>query len=197
MAEEGQLTAITAILGSVTPPGRLSTAVRDALARAATSGHGTTLLDLGQLSLGFADGRPLEQLTDDTPRLVQSVQAADAVLLATPIYRATLTGALKNALDLLPLEALRDTPVGIVSMGATLHHFLGAESHLRDILAWFGAITAPTAVYLSPADFVDGKLAGGAAAALDELIASLVRLTGLSGGGGLGPAPLAAGPPKG
>jgi FMN reductase len=197
MAGEDQLTAITAILGSVTPPGRLSTAVREALARAEALGHGTTLLDLGQLSLGFADGRPLDQLTDDTPRLVQLVQAADAVLLATPIYRATLTGALKNALDLLPLEALRDKPVGIVSMGATLHHFLGAESHLRDILAWFGAITAPTAVYLSPADFVDGKLTAGAGAALDELLTTLARLTSLSGNGGLGPPPLAAGPRKG
>lgn len=186
------MTRIAAILGSVTPPGRLSSAVSGALERAAASGHSTTLLDLGQLSLGFADGRPLDQLTDDTPKLVRSVEAADAVILATPVYRATLTGALKNALDLLPIEALQAKPVGVVAMGATLHHFLGAESHLRDILAWFGAWQLPTGVYLSSGDFTDGNLTSGAAESLDQLVAALAALANARGELPAGPPPLAA-----
>ncbi len=186
------MTRIAAILGSVTPPGRLSSAVSGALERAAASGHSTTLLDLGQLSLGFADGRPLDQLTDDTPTLVRSIEAADAVILATPVYRATLTGALKNALDLLPIEALQAKPVGVVAMGATLHHFLGAESHLRDILAWFGAWQLPAGVYLSSGDFTDGNLAPGAAESLDQLVAALVALANARGELPAGPPPLAA-----
>lgn len=186
------MTRIAAILGSVTPPGRLSSAVSGALERAAASGHGTTLLDLGQLSLGFADGRPLDQLTDDTPKLVRSIEAADAVILATPVYRATLTGALKNALDLLPIQALQAKPVGVVAMGATLHHFLGAESHLRDILAWFGAWQLPAGVYLSSGDFTDGNLAPGAAESLDQLVAALVALANARGELPAGPPPLAA-----
>jgi FMN reductase len=183
---------IVAVLGSVTPPGRLSSAIGGAIDRATASGLPARILDLGQLKLGFADGRPAEQLDDDTGRLIAEVQQADSVLLATPIYRATLTGALKNALDLLPIEALKDKPVGIVSMGATLHHFLGAESHLRDILAWFGALTAPTAVYLSSADFEEGILKQDAAARLDELIHTLNRLCTVSFAGAIGPVPLAA-----
>lgn len=186
------MTAIAAILGSVTPPGRLASAIAGALARAASAGHTATLLDLGQLKLGFADGRPLEQLTDDTPRLVETISAADAVILATPVYRATLTGALKNALDLLPVEALQGKPVGVVAMGATLHHFLGAESHLRDILAWFGAWQMPTGVYLSSADFEEGKLTGGAADALDALVAALLGVAEVGAGMPAGPLPLAA-----
>ncbi len=183
---------IVAVLGSVTPPGRFSSAISGALDRATAAGHEAALLDLGQLRLGFADGRPAEQLDDDTDRLVSEVSAADAVILATPIYRATLTGALKNALDLLPIEALQDKPVGIVSMGATLHHFLGAESHLRDILGWFGALTLPNAVYLSSADFVDGALTENAAARLDDLVAALERFVTVASGGPVGPTPLAA-----
>ena len=41
------------------------------------------------------------------------------MLLASPVYRASFTGALKNLLDLTPVEALRAKPVGIVAMGAT------------------------------------------------------------------------------
>ncbi len=183
---------VLAVLGSVTPPGRLSSAITGALDRATAAGHSASLLDLGQLKLGFADGRPAEQLDDDTGRLAAEVQGAEAVILATPIYRATLTGALKNALDLLPIEALQDKPVGIVSMGATLHHFLGAESHLRDILAWFGALTAPNAVYLSSADFADGALTENAATILDDLVAALERFVVVASGGPVGPTPLAA-----
>ncbi len=186
------MTTIAAILGSVTPPGRLSSAISGALERAAASGDTTTLLDLGQMTLGFADGTPVEKLTDDTPKLVQTIQSADAVLLATPVYRATLTGALKNALDLLPIEALQGKPVGVVAMGATLHHFLGAESHLRDILGWFGAWQLPTGVYLSSADFAEGKLTPAAAEGLDELLAALMALAGHSRALPAGPAPLAA-----
>ena len=182
---------IVAILGSVTPPGRLASAVSGALERARAAGHEATLLDLGQITLGFADGRPLEQLSDDTPKLVNTVSEADAVLPATPVYRATLTGALKNALDLLPVAALQAKPVAVVAMGATLHHSLGPESHLRDILGWFGAWQLPTSVYLSSADFAEGKLTAGAAAALDELVLALADLAGRAGAPA-GPPPLAA-----
>lgn len=189
------MTAIAAILGSVTPPGRLSSAVQDALLRAQVAGHATTFLDLGTLRLGFADGRPVAQLDDDTPRLIEVISAAEAVLLATPVYRGTLTGALKNALDLLPIEALHGKAVGVVAMGATLHHYLGAESHLRDILAWFGAFTLPTSVYLSSADFREGALTETASATLDQLLRQLGAAAAAAGSlAALGPVPLAAAP---
>ena len=186
------MTTIAALLGSVTPPGRLTSAVVGALQRAESQGLQTVVFDPGAMSIGFADGRPLDQLTDDTSRLVKGIMAADAVILATPVYRGTLTGALKNALDLLPIEALLGKPVGIIAMGATLHHYLGAESHLRDILAWFGAFTLPTGVYLSSADFRDGAPSDEAAASLDALIAAATSLAGMANQLLAGPPPLAA-----
>lgn len=192
------MTTIAALLGSVTPPGRLYSAVTGALDRAEKAGHEISLLDLGALSVGFADGRPIEELNDDSRELVEAICQAQAVILATPVYRGTLTGALKNALDLLPVEALQGKPVGIVAMGATLHHYLGAEAHLRDVLAWFGAFTLPTAVYLSSSDFSDGVLGEKGAAALDDLLKAAASLAAAAPGLHLGPAPLAgASRPKG
>ncbi|MGE3074999.1 MAG: NADPH-dependent FMN reductase [Dehalococcoidia bacterium] len=186
------MTEIAGLLGSATPPGRLASAISGALTRASEGGHSTRLFDLGAMTVGFADGRPIEQLTDDSPALVKGICGARAVILATPVYRGTLTGALKNALDLLPIEALQGKPVGIVAMGATLHHYLGAESHLRDILAWFGAVTLPTAVYLSSADFTDGVLGDKAASALDELVSAACSCSAALEGASRGPTPLAA-----
>src|SRR5262249_26259064 len=126
-------------------------------------------------------------------RVVSALANADAVLLASPVYRGSFTGALKNLLDLTPVEALRDKPVGIVAMGATLHHYLGVDWHLRAVLAWFGALVAPTSVYLESAHFRAGQLADEPArAALADLVASL--LTMASGPRNrLGPPPIAAG----
>lgn len=150
------------------------------------------MLDLGQLKVGFADGRPLDQLTDDTPALVSAIAAADAVIFATPVYRATLTGALKNAIDLLPVEALMGKPVGVVAMGATLHHYLGTDSHMRDILGWFGALTLPTSVYLASSDFAEGQLTEKAAATLDGLFATAAAFAAATKGMAQLPIPFAA-----
>ena len=78
-------------------------------------------------------------------------------------------------------------------MGATLHHYLGVDWHLRAVLAWFGALVLPTSVYLESAHFKDGKLADAhARASLAELVHSVVTLAG-SVREPLGPPPLAAG----
>ena len=176
------------VLGSVTPPGRLLSALNAVVERTS----GVEVIDLGQRRLDFADGRPPADHDDDSSAIIESVSSADAVVMATPVYRGTYTGALKNLLDLLPIESLRGKPVGIVAMGATQHHYLGAEWHLRDVLAWFGALAAPTAVYLTSADFKDGAPTDAAIAELEALLGTLDRLAAATKGIELGPSPLAA-----
>ena len=187
--------SMTAVIGSATPPGRLRRAVEEALERAAAAGGvavETTLIDLAEVRIAPADGTPPERLGDDTAATVAAIAAADAVLLATPVYRGSFTGVLKNLLDHVPVEALQGTPVGIAAMGATPHHFLGAESHLRDVLAFFGALVAPVGVYLTSADFAGGAPSAHAAGDLDTLVAALAALARATDGltlGGARPLP--------
>jgi FMN reductase len=186
---------LVGVLGSVTPPGRLRRALEAALASAPTAEPGVTadLFDLAELQLPFADGRTPEQIGGDTRRVVAAVQQAGAVLFASPVYRGTFTGALKNLLDLLPVEALAGKPCGILAMGATQHHFLGVDWHLRDVLAWFGAVPTPVSVYLTASDFEEGQLVAARRVELAELVAGLLRLRrALQVAGPLGPSPLAA-----
>ena len=184
------------MLGSVTPPGRLHRALSDAVDRAAGNRSARParieLIDLGEQRIAWADGRPPEALDDDTARVVAAIAGADGVVLATPVHRGSLTGALKNLLDHVPL-ALRGTPVGIVGMGGSDHHYLGVERHLRDVLAFFGAHPLPTAVYLSSRDFAEGVPGERAVGELDELLAAVSALAqALRGAPSLGPAPLAS-----
>src|ERR1044071_4080796 len=89
---------LTVLLGSATPPGRLHRAISTATDRAAErhEGLGVTTFDLAELDIPYADGAPP---AGDTARVVEAVTAASAVLIATPIYRGSLTGPLKNLID--------------------------------------------------------------------------------------------------
>lgn len=182
------------ILGSTTPPGRLHRALDEAIERARERGVEADLLNLGTLDIGFADGTPVEDAGDDTATAIAAIESARALVLATPIYRGSLTGSLKNLLDLTPVPALQGKVVGIVAMGASDHHYLGAERHLRDVLAFFGAIAMPVAVYLNGADFADGIPGERAATLLDELFTATNEAAAALAGARAGhePRPLAA-----
>jgi FMN reductase len=165
-----------------------------AAAQVSDSALEVDLVNLADVRIAYADGRAPEAYGDDTAAVVSRIRTADLIVLASPVYRASFTGALKNLLDHLPVEALMGKPCGIVAMGATMHHFLGVEWHLRQVLSWFGAVVAPTAVYLSSTDFIDGNLVDSAAADLAALADVLLRMRTIGVGSGkpLGPAPLAA-----
>jgi FMN reductase len=122
------MTDMLVIVGSATPPGRLRRAAAGAVERAG-DGVRAELLDLAEVRIVPADGRPPDALGDDTERVVAAIDVAGAVVLATPVYRGSLSGTLKNLLDHVPVAALQGKPVGIAAMGAIDHHFLGAERH--------------------------------------------------------------------
>ena len=150
-------------------------------------------IGLAATRLEICDGRPTESYDAVTRRAIEVIAGADGVLLAAPVYRASFPGVLKNLLDLLPVEALHDKPVAIVAMGGSPHHYLAVDSHLRLVLAWFGAIALPNAAYLTGRDFTDGKLAAeGAVADLRALAEGLAAMAEAVKGKSFGPTPLAA-----
>ncbi len=98
---------------------------------------------------GLADIPPYSQDDEDgaTPEAVKALRdaitAADAVLIATPEYNASLPGQLKNALDWasrpFPDNALRDKPVAVVGASTGLFGAVWAQAELRKVLKAIGA----------------------------------------------------------
>ena len=188
---------LLAIHGTVTRPGRLYRALEVALGglEGVDGGPAAGVLHLGDYRISFADGRPLADYDDDTAAVVERVCGADMFLIATPVFRASFTGALKNLLDHIPVEGLRGKACGLVGMGATEHHYLSVDAQLRPVLAWFGAHVVPGMVYLQSRHFQDGQLVDARAAAdLQSLARAVAALHRAAVGGALsGPPPLAAG----
>ncbi|HEY4332640.1 MAG TPA: NADPH-dependent FMN reductase [Ilumatobacteraceae bacterium] len=177
---------IAVVYGAPTPPGRLAVAAAAASAAVEARGARVVNIDVSALATELLgpSGAPA------VAAAVSAIGSANAVVFTSPVYRASIPGALKCLIDLLPVDALKFKPAGIVAMGGSPHHYLAVDSHLRDVLAWFGALTAPTSVYLTGKSFAeDGQLGEAATAEVGALVASLAALTAVTG---LGPEPLAA-----
>jgi chromate reductase, NAD(P)H dehydrogenase (quinone) len=76
-------------------------------------------------------------------RLRERVEAADALLVATPEYNSSLPGQLKNALDWLsrpyPENALRDLPAAVIGASTGLFGAVWAQAEVRKVLTFAGA----------------------------------------------------------
>lgn len=183
------------VVGAATPPGRLAAAIAAAeeAVRSNAEDIEVDVMNLSELPIDTCDGRPLDGYGVETRQAVDRITAAAAVLIAAPVYRASFPGVLKNLLDIVPVEALQGKPVGVVAMGGSAHHYLAVDTQLRPVLGWFGALVAPTGVYLTGADFRDGQLTSESGrkdlvALADSLLTLLRRLDPAL----LGPPPLAA-----
>lgn len=90
---------------------------------------------------------------------IDAIVAADALIVATPIYAGSYSGLFKMLLDIIDKDALRGTLVLLAATGGTPRHSLAIEHALRPLFSYLGALTAPTAVYAATADWGDSDLA--------------------------------------
>ncbi|MGN7397772.1 NADPH-dependent FMN reductase [Peribacillus frigoritolerans] len=104
-------------------------------------------IDLKMVDLQFCDGRDPYTYTGDTKAVIDLLNSADFFLIGTPIFRASLTGALKNLFDLVPDEVFRKKVIGFVANGGTYQHYLVIENQVKPIAGYFRSYVAPSYVY--------------------------------------------------
>jgi chromate reductase len=112
-----------------------------------------------------------------------AVEAADAILIATPEYNASLPGALKNAIDWasrpFPDNVLRHKPVAVVGASTGLFGAVWAQAEVRKTMKASGAHVVETELPVGMADYAfgeDGLLTDPELTQrLRDLLADLVR----------------------
>ncbi|HEI8865536.1 NADPH-dependent FMN reductase [Serratia sp. AKBS12] len=65
----------------------------------------------------------------------EQLAQADGLLIATPVYKASFSGALKTLLDLLPERALEHKVVLPLATGGSVGHMLAVDYALKPVLA--------------------------------------------------------------
>jgi FMN reductase len=112
---------------------------------------------------------------------VKLVEHADAVIIASPVYKASYTGVLKTFLDLLPQKGLHGKVVLPLFIGGSIAHLLAIDYALKPVLSVLGARYQLGGVYAVDKQIVktddgryeiDEEITQRMHAALEELVSA-------------------------
>lgn len=141
---------IVGIIGSLRDGAYSAKAMEQAVSRVKALGAEVEVIDLREMKLPFCDGGDEYPDYPDVEILRDRVKAADGLILATPEYHGSVSGVIKNALDLMSFEHLSDKVVGIISV-------LGGQSNsnalndLRVIIRWVHGWVIPEQIAVGQA----------------------------------------------
>ncbi|MDN5552410.1 MAG: NAD(P)H-dependent oxidoreductase [Brevibacterium sp.] len=129
-----------------------------------------TLIDLAEVDMVFSDGRNFTEYTGDTGRVTRALMNADAIIIGTPIFQASIPATLKNIFDLLPVGAFRDKIVAMVATAGSAKHYLIPQQQLQPILTYMKAQVVQPYVFVEEKDLLRNQIVN------DDVIARLDRL---------------------
>jgi len=133
--------------------------------------HNLTIIDLADYDLPFSDGRHYFEYGGDAKEVTTKIMEADAIIIGTPVFQASIPGTLKNLFDLLPVDALRNKTVSMIVTAGTAKHFLMIEQQLKPILAYMKAQIVTTYVFIEEQDMIGEDIIN------DDITFRLERLT--------------------
>ena len=152
---------VVGVSGSPSDPSRTSTLVAATVARLGQEidDARTETVEIGPLlaDLGAAPSR--EAMSDRTRRALETVEAADVLVVGSPAFRAAYSGAFKLFFDWIGQYDLVDTPVLLTATGGSDRHALLVEHQMRPLFGFFQSTTLPIGVFGNERDFA--KREGG------------------------------------
>ncbi|MEE3633767.1 NADPH-dependent FMN reductase [Pseudomonas sp. FFUP_PS_473] len=107
----------------------------------------------------------------DSPKVqhfLQLVEQADGLIVATPVYKASFSGALKTLLDLLPERALSHKVVLPIATGGSIAHMLAVDYALKPVLSALKAQETLQGIFAD-----DSQIAYGEGSAAAQLLPAL------------------------
>jgi FMN reductase len=160
--------SVVGVAGNIARPSRTAALVSAITAQVADlSGANSKLIELvdvgPQLFPSFsADGLKSfnrEKLPQMGRSAIEAIEAADALVVGSPVYKGSYTGAFKHLFDLVRPNALVGKPVLLSATGGTPLHGLVTEHQLRPLFGFFNALTLPTTIFALEHDFQDYRVA--------------------------------------
>jgi azobenzene reductase len=166
------------LAGSVRQSSYTHALVAAVAARLATAeGAKTSIWDLRTSPLPIADPayhhNPENHPNVDVRAFVRTVDSANAIVLATPIYHNGLSGVVKNALDHLTIEQFYLKPVGLASHGD--FRSTQAVEQLRIIVRGLLGYATTTQVCTAEEDYAPADNAEGVALTAAPLVDRVAR----------------------
>jgi FMN reductase len=140
----------------------------DVLRNAGTQAR-VTVVDLAPIATEIAKSLVAGFPGDKVQAAIKRLATADAIIAATPVYKAGISGLFKSFADLVDDDLLIATPVILAATGGTARHAMVVDEQLRPLFAFLRAIPVPTSLYAAPEDWGSPELGKRITRAATEL----------------------------
>lgn len=142
-------------------------------------------IDVAQFHIRHFNAEDLLHARFDSPaviELAEQVNRADGLLIATPVYKASFSGALKVLLDLLPERALAHKVVLPIATGGSQAHMLAVDYALKPVLGALkaqemlqGVFADDSQIQYGPPPVLNADLQSRLDEAIEHFISALAR----------------------
>jgi FMN reductase len=138
--------------------------------RAASVSVTLNTIELAPLALEIARATVAGFPGDELKAVSQKLAAADGLIVATPVYKAGVSGLFKSFVDLLDDDLLVAKPTLLAATAGSSRHALVIDDQLRPLFAYMRARALPTAVFAAPEDWGESALGQRIERAATELL---------------------------
>lgn len=136
-----------------------------------------TVVELRELAHPITDAMLTGFPTGELAKVIEKVAEADALVVVSPTFSASISGLVKSFFDILETGTLTGKPVLMAATGGTERHSLMIDFAMRPLLSYLGALPVRTGVFAATSDFGGPQaaaLAGRVRQAADELTDAIV-----------------------
>ena len=115
------------------------------------------LIDLRNLKLEFCDGRDLKDYNQDLQNAYKLMQEAKGYIIGMPVYCYSVSGVLKNFLDI-TCGAMENKVCGIVCNAGGVMSYLASVDLMKILSYEVSCLSVQPTAYAYGNDFKDGKI---------------------------------------
>lgn len=88
----------------------------------------------------------------------ETLRTADAIVAATPVYKAGASGLFSSFFQVLDNDLLIGTPVILAATAGTARHALVVDEEMRSLFAYLRTLPVPTSLFAATEDWNDASL---------------------------------------
>lgn len=129
------------------------------------------IIDLRPLAADVMTALVSQHVSAQLQAASDTLRDADAIIAATPVYKAGASGLFTAFFQVLDNDLLIGTPVALAATAGSPRHALVVDDQLRGVFAYLRTVTTPTSLFAAPDDWTSAELGSRVARQATELLA--------------------------
>jgi FMN reductase len=117
-----------------------------------------SMIDLAPIATDIAKAVVAGFTNEAVSEALGKIAKADAVIAATPVYKAGISGLFKSFVDLMDNDLLIARPMVLAATAGTSRHAMVLDDQMRPLFAFMRALPVPTSVFAAPEDWASTDL---------------------------------------